>query len=89
LDDDIIRNKDKLRVPSSMTIVVPSWEIVNLLNQPYFLEIRRSRNEMKQKRREQENIPEPETTIEPAVDQSVSSAGRGQVDPPASDENPN
>ena len=34
--DDIVRDRDKLKIPSSMAIVVPSWEIVNLLNLPIF-----------------------------------------------------
>jgi hypothetical protein len=72
VEDGTIRDGDKLKVPSSMTIVVPAWEIVNLLNQPFFLDLRHRRNEMKQKSREQQNIPEPEATIEPAVDMPAS-----------------
>lgn len=35
-EDDIIRDRDKLRIPSSMAVVVPAWEIINLLNLPMF-----------------------------------------------------
>lgn len=61
--DDIVRDRDNLKIPSSMAVVVPAWEIVNLLNQPFFTEIRRRRIEMKQRERDKQNIPEPEATL--------------------------
>ena len=75
VDDDIIRDSDKLKIPSSMTVVVPAWEIVNLLNQPFFAEIRGRRNEMKRQQRDRQNIPEAElTTDAPVIEKPVSSA---------------
>lgn len=43
--DDIVRDRDKLKIPSSMTVVVPAWEIMNLLNLPVFQAARRKRDE--------------------------------------------
>lgn len=75
--DDIVRDRDKLRIPSSMAVVVPAWEIVNLLNQTYFLELREKRNEAAMKNRDEKNIPEPEAS------DALASV------PPATDDNPN
>jgi hypothetical protein len=78
--DNIVRDRDRLRIPSSMAIVVPAWEIVNLLNLPFFTQIRERRDEMRRQQRDRDDIPEPEATIGPAVDQPAL---------PASDANPN
>jgi hypothetical protein len=77
--DDIIRDRDKLKIPSSMAVVVPSWEIVNLLNQPYFMELRQKRDQMKMAKRDQKNLPEPEAIAETAESPA----------PSADDANPN
>jgi len=79
-DDNIVRDRDRLRIPSSMAIVVPAWEIVNLLNLPFFKQIRERRDEMRRQQRDWDDIPEPEATIGPPVDQPSL---------PASDANPN
>lgn len=62
--DDAIRDGDKLRIPNSMTIVVPAWEVLNLLNFPIFVRQREDRVRSSRK----ENVAEPETTSEPESD---------------------
>ena len=62
-NDDVIRDRDKLRIPSSMAVVVPSWEIWNLLNLPIFQVERDRRDELMNKQRENDNIQEPEVAI--------------------------
>jgi hypothetical protein len=74
-NDDIIRDRDKLRIPSSMAVVVPSWEIFNLLDLPEFQVERRKRDELMKENRDDENIPEPQV-----IDPSAA--------PPANGENP-
>lgn len=39
----LIRDGEKLQIPSSMTVVVPAWEVANLLNEPHFVEQRSAR----------------------------------------------
>lgn len=77
--DDIIRDRDKLKIPSSMAVVVPSWEIVNLLNLPIFKIQRQKRDERMAAERDKKNIPEPEAIEPPAAADAL----------PASDANPN
>lgn len=58
--DDIVRDRDKLKIPSSMAVVAPAWEIINLLNLPIFVEQRHQRDERMNEEREKKNVPEPE-----------------------------
>jgi hypothetical protein len=43
-DDNIVRDRDQLKIPGSMTIVVPAWEIKNLLNFHIFENQRKARD---------------------------------------------
>lgn len=63
-DDSIIRDGDKLKIPSSMTIVVPAWEIVNLLNLEVFQMQRKKRDEKIKKERDERDAVEPEIAEE-------------------------
>jgi hypothetical protein len=56
---DQIRDGDTLYIPGSMTVVVPAWEIIELLNAPPLLAQREARH-MGQRRRD-ENPPVPES----------------------------
>jgi hypothetical protein len=69
-----VRDGDYLVMPSSMTVVVPSWRISELLNLEVFEMIRRKRDAEKLAKRANE---------EPLV------ASEGLVAPLATDENPN
>ncbi len=73
--DDVIRDRDKLKIPSSMALVVPAWEIINLLKQPIFLEQRTKRDDAMQKQRDQENVAEPEANVDAAVAPPAEAAG--------------
>jgi hypothetical protein len=73
-NDDIMRDGDQMRIPNSMAIVVPSWEIWTLLDQPFFEEQRKAREE---RMTPEENAAEPESNG-PAAD----------APPPANGENP-
>jgi hypothetical protein len=68
--DDIVRDRDKLKIPSSMAVVVPAWEVVNLLNLPIFKVQRNKRGEQRQRELDQKNTPEPEAneTASPTSD---------------------
>jgi hypothetical protein len=70
--DDIVRDRDKLKIPSSMAVVVPAWEVVNLLNLPIFQAQRNKRGEQRQRELDQKNTPEPEAneTAHPASDEN-------------------
>jgi hypothetical protein len=75
-DDGAIRDGDKLRIPSSMTVVVPVWEIENLLlSNETLVDQRKERDDRMNKRDDGKNIPIPES----ATDDDV---------PPANGENP-
>jgi hypothetical protein len=45
-NDDVMRDGDTMRIPNSMAIVVPSWEIRTLLDQPFFVEQREARTRL-------------------------------------------
>ena len=62
--DDIIRDRDRLKIPSSMAVVVPAREIANLLNLPVFQTQRDERNSRMEKERDKRNIPEPESAAD-------------------------
>jgi len=68
--DDIIRDRDKMKMPSSMAVVVPAWEITKLLNLPIFKAERRKRDDRHEQERDGKNIPEPEAneTVAPTTD---------------------
>jgi hypothetical protein len=68
--DDIVRDRDKLKIPSSMAVVAPAWEIINLLNLPVFQAQRQERDKRMNEEREKKNVPEPEsvTPAEPLAD---------------------
>ena len=68
--DDIVRDRDKLKIPSSMAVIVPAWEVVNLLNLPIFKVQRNKRGEQRQRELDQKNTPEPEAneTASPTSD---------------------
>jgi len=70
--DDIVRDRDKLKIPGSMAVVVPAWEIVNLLNRPHFVELRQQREQIEMQKREQKNTPEPEAASE--ANETISSS---------------
>jgi hypothetical protein len=57
--DDIIRDRDKLNIPGSMAVIVPAWEIMNLLNIPTFEAGRRKRDELSQHERDEQGQAEP------------------------------
>lgn len=59
--DDIVRDRDKLKIPSSMAVIAPAWEIINLLNKPTFLTQREERDKRMNEKRDQSNLPEPES----------------------------
>jgi len=59
--DDIVRDRDKLKIPSSMAVVAPAWEIINLLNQPIFATQRQERDNRMNAERDKKNLPEPES----------------------------
>lgn len=63
-DDAVLRDGDALRLPSSMTLVVPSWCITNLLNKDVFQRQRRIREKAMKKQDEQSNDATPES-LEP------------------------
>jgi hypothetical protein len=75
--DNVVRDGDEMRIPNSMAIVVPSWEILTLLNEPTFAEQRQKREEIMAKKK---NEAEPEAID--SVSESTSSS------PPATDANP-
>jgi hypothetical protein len=80
-NDKSIRHGDKVKIPNSMAIVVPSWEILKLLELPLFVEQRKQRDEAIMKRYKKENSAEPEATDPSKPD--------AKLIPPASDDNPN
>jgi hypothetical protein len=63
--DDIVRDRDKLKIPGSMAVVVPAWEVINLLNLSVFADQRRERDERVRMEREKKNLPEPEVAEKP------------------------
>jgi len=73
--DDIIRDRDGLKIPSSMAVVVPAWKIENLLKLEIFQAQRDQRDKRMIEERDKKNLPEPEST-------------NGDSDPPANDANP-
>lgn len=75
--DNAIRDGDEMRIPNSMAIVAPSWEILTLLNLPTFVEQRRKREEIMASKKE--NSAEPEA-IERSSD-SESSPPRQRREP--------
>jgi hypothetical protein len=62
--DDTIRHGDRLKIASSMTVVVPAWEITTLLNLPPFETQRNERDRRMEKERYEKNAPEPESATE-------------------------
>lgn len=58
--DDHISDGDELKMPNSMTVVVPAWEILTLINNQHFTQQRGKRIEKFQK--SALTVPEPETT---------------------------
>jgi hypothetical protein len=72
--DDIIRDRDKLKIPSSMTVVVPAWEIANLLQLPIFVDQRRERDDRMNEEREKKNLPEPENVTAPEKSEAIDDA---------------
>lgn len=65
-----IRDGDRLEIPSGMTVVIPAWEIVDLLNKPVFRKQRDERQRLRNERDAAETRPLPEaaTQVEPAAD---------------------
>jgi hypothetical protein len=61
--DDIVRDRDKLKIPSSMAVVAPAWEIINLLNRPIFVAQREERDMRMDAKRDEKNVPEPESVV--------------------------
>lgn len=57
--DEYLKDGDILKVPNSMTVVVPAWEVMNLLNLPIFVGQRNKREE--EDRKNEENAAEPES----------------------------
>jgi hypothetical protein len=55
---DIIREGDILRIPSSMTVVVPAWQVTRVLDLPYFAKIRNAREKIS--KQEAMSVPSPE-----------------------------
>ena len=85
--DDIVRDGDMLRIPNSMAIVVPSWEIETLLRLPTFKEQRRQRENMMKKKKEKENPAEPESVTSddengPLASTIISTAGLASTSGP-------
>jgi hypothetical protein len=80
-DDDVLRDRDKLYIPSSMAVVIPAWEITHVLNLPIFQAERDKRDERIMEERDKKNIPEPEATDD------VSGGDKGTS--PSTDANPN
>ena len=59
--DVALKEGDKLKIPNSVTVTVPAWEIWPLINKPVFKEKRRRREEAAEKDRASRNDPEPES----------------------------
>jgi hypothetical protein len=80
--DALVRDGDKLRIPNSMSVVAPAWEIFKLLDHPKFKEQRRLREEamIKRKKENEPNEPQPEAV---ATEAAPSAAH------PSTDANPN
>lgn len=63
--DDHLRDGDELSMPNSMTVIVPAWEIRNLLNLPFFIKQREKRYmEREEKEKSEKNSVKPETAKE-------------------------
>jgi hypothetical protein len=62
--DDILRDRDSLEVPSSMTIVVPAWEFLKLLNVKNLREQRAERERQQAIRDGEKNRAAPESADE-------------------------
>lgn len=62
--DDTVRDGDRLRIPNSMAIVVPAWEIGPLLNLPIFLDQRLGREAIMREKAKTENTADPESVVE-------------------------
>lgn len=58
--DNLIVAGDELELPSGMTIVIPSWEIIDLLNKPVFTKQRVERQKLRSERADEEINPLPE-----------------------------
>jgi hypothetical protein len=67
--DDIVRDGDQIKIPNSMAIVAPAWEILTLLDLPVFIEQRQKRVEAAMKRANTENNAEPESMTQPEAEQ--------------------
>jgi hypothetical protein len=73
--DNIVRDGDEMRIPNSMAIVVPSWEILTLLDLPTFVEQRQKREEIMATNKENEAEPEViSTSFETASDRLANDA---------------
>jgi hypothetical protein len=59
-----IREGDQLRIPNSMAVVVPAWEVLTLLDLPLFQERRRQREDWMIEKKRKSNDPEPESVAE-------------------------
>src|SRR5260370_14501405 len=54
-DDNVVRGGDELRIPNSMSVVAPAWEILRLLDQPKFVEQRQKREQAMMEREKKIN----------------------------------
>ncbi|HEY3638083.1 MAG TPA: hypothetical protein VGK90_08005 [Rhizomicrobium sp.] len=61
--EDVIRDRDKIQIPSSMTIVVPAWQISRVLNLPKFREKAMQREKEMDERDDKRNKPIPESAV--------------------------
>jgi hypothetical protein len=74
--DNLVRDGDEMRIPNSMAIVAPSWEILTRLDHPVLIEQRRKREAIMASKKKNEAEPE-------AI------ASKADASPPANDANPN
>jgi hypothetical protein len=83
--DDIIRDRDLIKISGGMTIVAPAWEITKLLDLPVFQEQRRKREQRldamrsEQIRAEPESIGQPGASAEPLTPSAASGARHGEA----------
>jgi hypothetical protein len=61
---DMLREGDELEVASSMTVVIPAWEITALLDLPVLQAQRHERERHMDRERYKENVPKPESEAE-------------------------